>query len=71
MVALELLAAEGPNHVTFAALATAARPLAPLVDGAGFLSPKAKFRARRRLEAWEYGSGLDWVYDEEKYGKRE
>ncbi len=55
----------------FAALATAARPLAPLVDGAGFLSPKAKFRARRRLEAWEYGSGLDWVYDEEKYGKRE
>ena len=29
---------------------------------------KGKYRAKRVMEAWEFGSGMDWVYDEGKYG---
>ena len=54
----------------FTALASVARPFGPAIASAGFLSAKAKYRARRTLEAWEYGSGLDWDYDEEKYRER-
>ena len=52
----------------FTVLASVARPFGPAISSSGFLSAKSRFRARRVLEAWEYGSGLDWVYDEDKYG---
>ena len=55
----------------FAALATAARPLAPSIESSNLFSAKTKFKLKRTLEAWEYGSGLDWVYDEGKYGGKE
>lgn len=51
----------------FTVLASVARPFGPAIASSGFLSAKAKYRTRRMLEAWEYGSGLDWVYDEGRY----
>jgi hypothetical protein len=48
----------------YSVLDAAATPfITPIVDN--MKKPRAKFRWRRRMEAWKFGSGADYTFPEE------
>ena len=52
------------NMGLYSALDAAATPiLTPVVDG--MKDPRDQFRWRRRMDAWKYGSGADYKFDDE------